>query len=152
MWSVYTSIPSHKFHLEVSRHPHPWVCSATRSRLSQHSRLCEREKTEKKGGGIVCGTQKSDRSSSLASAQIKVCSRAVLPGGDCAEHKKAGSLPQPRAKTTAAGNNLVSIFARSSRRAGADTRQLPIPHNPFSTPTPDYNTRDFCLHGSLTSI
>src|SRR5438445_3683357 len=98
MWSVYTSIPSHKFHLEVSLHPHPSVCSATRSRLSQHSRLCEGAKAEKKGGGIVCGTQKSDRSSSLASAEIKVCSRAVLPGRGRAEHQKIGPLPQPRTK------------------------------------------------------
>src|ERR1039458_7718316 len=78
------------------------------SRLSQHSRLCERAKTEKKGGGIVCGTQKSDRSSSFASAEIKVCSRAVLPGRGRAEHQKIGPLPQPRTKITTPGNNLVS--------------------------------------------
>jgi transposase len=124
--------------VQVSCHPHPRTRPATRSRLSQHCRLCERAKTEKKGGGIVCGTQKSDRSSSLASAEIKVCSRAVLPGCGRAEHQKIGPLPQPRTKITAPGNNLVSSSQETLWCCGTHIHQLPIPHSPFSTPTGDY--------------
>ena len=72
----------------------------TRSQLSQYTCLG-------RGGSIVRRTQESDRTASTAPAEIKICSRAVLPGGDCAKYKKARSLPQP-AKATVIGNHLVS--------------------------------------------
>ena len=60
-----------------------------------------------KGRGVVCGTQESDRTPSPAPAEIKVCSRAVLPGGGCAKHQAIGPLPQPRAAATPPRNDLV---------------------------------------------
>ena len=105
-----------------------------RARDLVNTPLCEGAKTEKKGGGIVCGTQKSDRSSSLASAEIKVCSRTVLPGRGRAEHQKIGPLPQPRTKITTPSNNLVSSSQETLRCCGTHLHQPPIPHSPFSTP------------------
>ena len=82
--------------------------AATRSRLNQYTCLCRCAEEEKKGGKVVRGTQEPDRPTSPAPAEIKVRSRAVLPGGGCAKYKKAGSLPQPKAKATVAGNDVVT--------------------------------------------
>jgi hypothetical protein len=59
---------------------------------------------KKKGGSVVRRTQESDRIASPALAQIKVCSRAVLPRGSCPEHQATVRFlslgPQPLLKAT----------------------------------------------------
>jgi Transposase domain (DUF772)/Transposase DDE domain len=93
--------------VQISRDPHPRTRPATRSRLSQHASLRERTTGKKEGGSAVRGTQESDRTSSFAPAEIKVCSRAVLPGSGCAKYQTARPLPQSRTKATAPSNHLV---------------------------------------------
>src|ERR1700737_4758029 len=73
LWWVRTKSAMHQLTIEVSWHPHTRAGPATRSRLSQHSCLCGRAEKEKKGGGVICGTQESDCTPSLALAEIKVC-------------------------------------------------------------------------------
>jgi len=48
---------------------------------------------KKEGGGLIRGTEKSDRAGSGAPAEIEVRARAVLLSGDCAEPQAAGALP-----------------------------------------------------------
>src|ERR1700685_327363 len=81
-----------KIELPGAPHPRSRASPATRTRLNQYTCLCRCAEEEKKGGSIVCGTQESDRTSPLALAQIKVCSRAVLPGGSGAEYQTTGPL------------------------------------------------------------
>src|SRR5439155_3202443 len=65
----------------------------------KHAWLRERTAAKKEGGSTVRGTQESDRTSSPASAEIKVCSRAVLHGSGCAKHQAIDPLSQPRNRT-----------------------------------------------------
>src|ERR1700682_1403355 len=111
----------HRLTVEVSGPPRPRASPATRTRLNQYICLCRCAEEEKEGGGIVCGTQESDRTSPLALAEVKVCSRAVLPGRDCAKHKTAGSLPQPWTKATATRNDLGR---RPAKRTSLAARAL----------------------------
>jgi len=91
--------------------------------MGQHDRseaLFYYFRLEKKGGGVVCGTQKSDRTASPAFAEIKVCSRAVLSGSDCAKHQTANPLPPAKkqrklVRTPGCSNDELSIGSHSSK-------------------------------------
>src|SRR5467141_2971558 len=74
--------------------------------------LRERTAAKKEGGSAVRGTQESDRTASPTPAEIKVCSRAVLPGSACAKHQAIGSLPQPRNRTD--GYDIVATLPGSN--------------------------------------
>src|SRR5712691_5881297 len=102
----------------------------TRSRLSQHSRLCEGAKAEKKGEALFAELKNQIGVRRLRTAEIKVCSRAVFPGRGRAEHQKIGPLPQPRTKITAPGNNSVSSSQETLRCYGTHLHQPPLPHSP----------------------
>src|SRR5216684_4041588 len=108
---------------------------------SQHSRLRPLATGKKKAGGALRGSQESDRTPPPAVAQDEVCSRAVLPGGDCAKHQAVGPLPQPSAKATARRDDLVSNPRKKLfLTAVLTSHQLPHPSSPFSTPTPDFDS------------
>ena len=76
----------------------PFTC---RSRLGNapetwSRRLPPRRNGQRRKGEALCAEpQESDRTASPALSQDEVCSRAVLPGGDCPEHQATGPLPQP---------------------------------------------------------
>ena len=84
-----------------------------RSRLSPHARLLEHTTGKKEGGSAARGTEESDRTSSFVPAEIKVCSRAVLPGGGCTKHQTIGPLPEPGTKAATRPDDLVSNPRRS---------------------------------------
>ena len=107
LWWVRAKDTMHPLTVEVSCHPRPRTSPATRARLSQYASVCPGAKTKKEGGGFVCGTEEPDRTSSFASAETQVCSRAVLPSCGCTKYQTTGPLPQPRTKTTARGKQLV---------------------------------------------
>src|SRR6185503_1196268 len=62
---------------------------------------------KKEGGSLVRRTEESDRIAALASAEIQVRTRAVLPGSSGAEHQATGALPQSADSTGSAGRHLV---------------------------------------------
>jgi hypothetical protein len=117
--------------VEVSRHPPTRSRPATRSRTGSHSGLCQLPTGTKKGRGLVCGTQESDRTASPALATTKVCSGAVLHGSGCAKHQATGPLPQPGAAATAPGDDLVSRSQEILPRSGTYPPPTALPSNPF---------------------
>src|SRR5205807_6660704 len=64
------------------------------------------------GGSAVRRTQESDRTSSPTPAEIKVRSRAILPGSGRPEHQTTGPLPQPSATIHPARDDLVVALRR----------------------------------------
>ena len=87
-----------------------------------------------------CSRNLRIRSDFVASAEIKVCSRAVLPGSACAKHQATGPLPQPRAATTAPCNDIVVRSQETFPRYATYTAPTALSSNPFSTPTPVLNS------------
>lgn len=63
--------------------------------------------TKKEGGGLVCGTQASDRAESLAPAKTEVRAGAVLPGCGGPEHQAARAVPKPTDNTGPTSHHLV---------------------------------------------
>src|SRR5947208_9088804 len=97
----------HQITVEVSCHSHPLARPATRERLGKHAWLRERTAAKKEGGSAVRRTQESDRTSSPTPAEIKVRSRAILPGSGRPEHQTTVPLPQPSTQVDAARETRV---------------------------------------------
>jgi len=89
----------HEWALQVSRHSHPRVSTATCSGVGEHPGVFSRTTTAQESRGFVCRTEESDRTAPLATTPHEVRSRTVLPGGGCAEHQTTGALPQPANRT-----------------------------------------------------
>src|SRR5262249_10283326 len=102
LWSMLTKSTMHHWTKQVSRHSHPRVSSATRTRVGEHGRVNKGTTSTQESGSIICRTQESDRIASLAPAEIEVCARAVLPGSGCAEHQATGAVSQPADHTCSA--------------------------------------------------
>jgi transposase len=107
MWGVCAKAAVHQCRLPVPRYPPKRTSPATRTGAGEHARVREGTAAKKEGGGLVRGTQESDRAASLASAEIEVRAGAVLLGGGCAEHQAARAIPQPTHHTDSSSHHLA---------------------------------------------
>ena len=103
-------------------HPSERTRPTTCAGVGQHTGVRQGTTAEKESGSLVRRTEESDRIAALASAQIEVRTRAVLPGSDSAEHKKAGALPQSADNTAAARHHLVEPRQQNRRHILADEK------------------------------
>jgi len=75
--------------------------------VDQHARVRQSTEAKKEGGSLVRGTEGSDWTAVLASAETQVRARAVLPGSRRSEHHATGALPQSADNTCSTGHHLV---------------------------------------------
>src|SRR4029077_20933272 len=104
--------------------------------VDQRARVRQSTAAKKEGGSLVRGTEESDRTAALASAQTQVRARAVLPGSGCSEHQATGALPQS-ADNTHYGSRLLAEVERKNSIAAIIAAKSSLRLRTFSTPTPD---------------
>jgi len=80
------------------------VGTTTRTGVGANARVRQSTATKEEGGSAVRGTQEPDRAAPLASAEIEVRARAVLPGSGGAEHQAPDAIPQPTDNAAPAGH------------------------------------------------
>ena len=80
VWSVLAPTAMHQCRLSGPDHPPERTRPTTGAGVGQHARVHQSTAAKKEGGGLVRGTQKSDRIAALAFAETQVRARAVLPG------------------------------------------------------------------------
>ncbi len=85
-----------------------------------------RHSGKKEGGSPVRGTEESDRTASLASAEIKVCSGAVLPGSGGPEHQATRALPQPTDNTHCGSCLLAEVGTKTRPPNHRSRKDIPI--------------------------
>src|SRR5450631_2249354 len=87
----------HQRSVSLRCHPHGRTRPATRTGVGEDARVRPCPAGKKEGGSPVRGTEESDGIASLASAEIKVCSGAVLLGSGCPEPRdwSASSANRP---------------------------------------------------------
>src|SRR5580704_17219413 len=88
-------------------HPPERTSSTTCAGVGQHARVRQSTAAKKEGGSLVRGTEESDRTAPLASAETQVRARAVLPSSGSSEHQATGALPQSADSTRSASQHLV---------------------------------------------
>ena len=89
---------------------------------------------KKEGGSLVRGTQESDRTASLAPAEIEVRAGAVLPGSGGPEHQATRAVPQPTDNNCSASHHLAELREDKLGNVILPAEQTPC----FSTPTRHY--------------
>ena len=103
----------------ISYHPPVRIGSATGTGVGEHARVRPSTAEKKEGGGLVRGTQESDRAAALAPAPTEVRAGAVLPGSGGPEHQATRALPQPTDNTGSASQRLAE---QRTEKLGSDTR------------------------------
>jgi len=77
----------HQCRFPISDYPPVRISPATRPGLGQYGRVHEGTTAEEESGSVIRGTQESDRTAPLASAEIEVCAGTILPSSCCTEHQ-----------------------------------------------------------------
>src|SRR5579863_218830 len=107
VWPVLAPTTMHQCCLPGPYHPPERTSPTTCAGAGQQARVRQSTAAKKEGGGLVRGTEESDRIAALASAETQVRARAVLPGSGGSEHQATGALPQSADSTGLAGRHLV---------------------------------------------
>ena len=84
----------HQCCLSGPYHPPERTSPTTCAGVGEHAGVRQSTAAKKEGGSLVRGTEESNRITALASAEIQVRARAVLPGSGSSEHQASGALPQ----------------------------------------------------------
>src|SRR6185369_11946256 len=100
--------------------------------------LCPRAEAKKKGRSAIRGTQESDRTASLAPAQVEVRTGAVLSSGGCAEPRAAGAVP---GQASPADRNRLNEETKKRTTRPTTARSKRAANRSFSTDTPDFANR-----------
>ncbi len=116
VWPVLAPTTMHQRCLPGPYHPPKRTSPTTCAGVGQHARVRPSTEAKKEGGGLVRGTEESDRIAALASAQTQVRARAVLPGRGSSEHQATSALPQSAGNTRSARHNLVEHRQETRRR------------------------------------
>src|ERR1700745_1042699 len=100
VWPVHAPTAMHECGFSLPGHPPARTGAATRTGASEHAGVCAGTAAKEESRSPICGTEESDRATSLALATNEIRTRAVLPGSGGTEHQAIGSLPQPTDSTT----------------------------------------------------
>jgi transposase len=127
VWPLLAPTTVHQCCLPGPDHPPERTRPATCAGVDQHARVRPSTEAKKEGGGLVRGTEESNRIAPLASAQTQVRAGAVLPGSGGPEHQTTGAVPQPTDNTYYGSRRLAEVeWNTGLQRYGEEC--LPITH------------------------